>query len=159
MRLAPTPIISEHRFARLLRWASLFASGAAAAILAMLGNKNPRRALDRLARVVAMLIFVGAAARVVGPRKHGTCRHGGAQQRGALRALIGQGARRVLRGRDVFARLGAIFSALLRIERHIARMASRLRHGLTRRRAWRVRASEDAPARALIIAAQAFDSS
>ncbi len=34
MLLAPTPIISDHRFARLLRWAWLFASGAVAAFLA-----------------------------------------------------------------------------------------------------------------------------
>lgn len=159
MRAAPKPVISAHRFARLCRWAWLFAWGAAAVILSLIGQHNPRQQLDRLARVVAMLVFVGAMTRVTASRRPRAHRYGAVKKRGVLRAFIGQGVRKALRGQDAYARLGAIFSSLLRLERLIARMVGRVRMGLTRRRPLKAMPSADAPARALAPAAVGFNSS
>jgi hypothetical protein len=159
MRAAPKPVISEHRFARLCRWAWLFASGAAAVILSLIGQYNPRRKLDRLARVVALLVFVGAMTRVTASRRPRVHRHGVLKRRGILRAFVGQGVRKALRGQDAYARLGAIFSSLLHIEHLVARMVVRLRLGLTRRRPRKAVRNADAPPRTLAPAAFAFNSS
>ena len=134
MRKTPRPPISNHRLARFEAWARLWLVwfvGVCAAWWASGGGAH-RRDLDRVARGIGGLVLAHAALRV---RAHMVRRAGNRHGRlnsTLMRTMIGARLRRALQGRDWPQRLIAIVAVMRDLERHVCRLARRLRRGLTR---------------------------
>lgn len=130
MHLAAPPPISKLRLARLMSWARLWLTWLAANLTARFGACAPRRRLEPIRTMLAHLLFLHAAARVA-PRPRTQSPIPNAPPRaGLLRALVGGGLRRALRG----ATIGALLAIVGDPEAGIAKLARRLARGLTRRR-------------------------
>lgn len=144
------PIISAHRFARLLAWARLALAWAAMMLFSddapLLDLRRCIRrfrllSLDRLARMVRNLVIV-RAAQMAGPRaRRRTARSfappGFARRKRPariLRSCGGSALRRALRDRDPARRMTRIIQALRDIDQWARKLVRRLRRGLTRLR-------------------------
>lgn len=136
MRKTPRPPISDHRLARLEAWARLWLIwfvGVCAAWWASGGGAH-RRDLNRVARGVGGLVLNHAALRVRAHMLPYTRNRHGRLNPARFRTMIGARLRRALQGRDWPQRLIAIVAVMRDLERHICRLARRLRRGLTRLR-------------------------
>ncbi len=129
-----TPLITDHKVARLFAWARLWFAGFVGLCIAWTasGKAIPRRDLDRVARIAHKLIICAFVARSTGsaPTRN---RHG-RKKPVTLRILIGSRLRAATRGKTWAARLFAILALIRDAERHIARLLRRLARGLTRLR-------------------------
>ncbi len=132
MRIAPNTNLNEHRLARLMTCARLSLVWLVGAFAGLAGELSRRR-LDFAARILARLIFLHVAARVR-PQRSGVHRHGRLRAIGS-RAVVGAALRRALRGKDFATRLFALLRVMRDADHHIAKLARRLRRGLTRLRA------------------------
>ncbi len=155
-----TPHINPHKLARLTVWAQLklvWLMGVCAAWMAA-GRVLDARALDAPSRMVRCLILAHVLA-TLNPRRHGLHRHG-RHKHVRLRTLLGARLRRLTRNADGPARLFAMLAVVRDRARHIARLARRLRNGLTRLRVIvPVRASVIAPIGDVHAAAASADTS
>lgn len=141
MRPAPKPPISPHRLARLTRWMRLWLKWFAWAFFTCFPPNMPRtwRAsaeaqLDIVTKTVRDIVFLHACARMPPLKFHAVHRYGRYKRRGERRAIIGSALRKAVRGKGFRARIAAIIAVMEDIERHIVRLARRLRKGLTRMR-------------------------
>lgn len=134
MQNATQPGLTEHRLARLTRWARLFLVWLAGAFAACVpAPRRARRRLDAVARMLAQLIFLHAAARVRAPARRANHHHGRLRA-SSWRSIAGAGLRRAMAGEDLPARLIAILCVMRDFDAHVARLARRLSCGLTRLR-------------------------
>lgn len=137
MRTAPKPFTTAHRLARLSAWLRLWLMwfvGVCAVWWARGARPGPRD-LDWLARGVAKLVVFNAerllpakAFRRAVNNRHGRVGHA------TWRGTIGSRLRRALRGRDWPSRLHAILAVVRDLHTHVAALARRLDHGLSRLR-------------------------
>ncbi len=132
MRSSPRPP-SHHRLIRLTAWLRLWLVWLTGLYVscATHDERTRRRQLDHVAGVVGRLIFIHAAARCRqrAPRAR---RYVGGRIPPNYRAYIGGRVRRSMRAHGWRARLMAILAVMRDLETHVAALAQRLRHGLTR---------------------------
>ncbi len=133
MRQSPRPLIAEHRVARLNAWARLWLMWFVGFCASFWRDDAAQtRDVARVARTVALLVFLNAAARMPPPPRVNN-RHGRLNPV-RDRALAGSRLRRALQGRDWRARLLAILTVMRDLETHVAAFMRRLPRGLTRLR-------------------------
>jgi hypothetical protein len=133
----PIAFITNHRLARLFTLAWLWLAWAAGFVREQTGgalDPSMRARLVRMRRFAACLIFLHAASRALPSPRTPYYGPPWPQRSGALRALIGAALRHELRGRGGLASIGALMRVLAAPARAIAKLATRLRFGFTRRR-------------------------
>jgi hypothetical protein len=133
------PVLSDHKFARLSRWATLWLDWFVWAFYALLpvlapGRQAARRNLDRAAALVRAMLIIQACRHT--PRRYAVRhRYGRAKLRGLVRAAAGARLRRALKGKNDFARLAAIHAMLRNPAAYVAALRVRVCvDGLRRRR-------------------------
>lgn len=136
--MRPPPIFPKLRLARLMTCARLWLVWLMAQ-LAAIGSAPIERWLrertDDMALGIGWLIVLHAWLRL--PRRAAPARnrrHGRLKTRGLRRAIVGSALRRALRARGAAARIAALSAIVANPEPHIARLARRLRRGLSRLR-------------------------
>lgn len=134
MRASPHPHFSAHRLARLNAWARLWLVwfvGVCAAWFTR-GGRARARDLNWLARGVASVVILNVrpTAKAMRPSRN---RHGRVTKL-HLRTITGSRLRGALKGRDWASRLVAIVAVMRDLDAHVAALARRLAHGLSRLR-------------------------
>jgi hypothetical protein len=140
MQLQKRPL-SKHRRARLIAWTLAMLAWLAQVLLAHAPftqrherQRGARMSLERLARQVKLLIISRALDRLPRRRRRGPAFRGRAlTPRSVIRALIGASLRRTFKRKHIGERIFALMHALIHIDDYAARIAKRLRRGLTRR--------------------------
>ncbi|WP_395648012.1 hypothetical protein [Terricaulis sp.] len=133
MRPAPATAVSDRTLTRLTLWALLWL----AQILAWVAfDEGPGKSfietqLRRIARAVESIILIRVLKRWRMRRRPRPWLP--ARPDAWRRAAVGSALRRALRGRDMDARLAALSTALANLDRWVAQLLRRLRHGLSRR--------------------------
>jgi hypothetical protein len=145
----PTFPVTPLRLARLTAWARLML-----AFVAQVADIPAFAPFDdyhlfRLRRMVAELVVIRAARRLLHLRRR---KLPASTPPGHMRAVIGASLRRRLRARGVGARIACLREAFACIDALAARLARRLARGLTRRRPILPRASADASPHAAVLA-------
>ncbi|WP_395646346.1 hypothetical protein [Terricaulis sp.] len=142
MRRAHTILVSDRTLTRLTLWALLWL----AQILSWVAfEEGPGKSfieaqLRRIARAVESIILIRVLKRWRMRRRPRPWLP--ARPDAWRRAAVGSALRRALRGRDIDARLIALSTALANLDRWVAQLMRRLRHGLSRRAPERASAGE-----------------
>lgn len=142
MRL-PKRHLSKHRRARLIAWALAMLLWMASVLFAGAAftdrharRRGARMSLERLARMVKLLIVSRAAdfARMRRRARYVCFQHGrDLTPRGLIRAVIGARVRRALKRKAIDETIAVLIDALRRLDTHAAIVALRMRRRLTRR--------------------------
>jgi hypothetical protein len=145
MNFTPRPLSKHHR-ARLIAWTLamlvwmtqvLFA--AAPFTSRQQRQRGPLMSLDRLTRMVKLLIISRAIdftrRRYRAPPRKPSFRGLAVAPRAVVRALIGARVQKLLKRKDVGDRIAVLLHAIRHIDVYAARVARRMKRGLTRR--WR----------------------
>ncbi|MGQ0532215.1 MAG: hypothetical protein ACT4OF_05935 [Caulobacteraceae bacterium] len=142
MNFTPRPL-PKHRRARLIAWALAMLAWMAQVIFAGAAftkrherQRGPRMSLDRLTRMVKMLI-ISRAIDLAGLRWRKryirVYRGRNITPRGSIRAIIGSRVRRHLKRKDKGERIGVLIHAIRHLDRYAALVAKRMKRRLTRR--------------------------
>jgi hypothetical protein len=135
MRSTQQIVITSHRLARFTTWARLYL-GWLVSVRRALGVEPAVSALEqwppleRMRREVRNIIFLHAFSRVQPPRPSPRFHALKSKRRGLRAAICGSALRRLVRRAGLLELLDIICS----LEPHVAKLARRLRRGLTRRR-------------------------
>jgi hypothetical protein len=139
------PILTQHRFQRLVLWTLTMLSWIAAMLTGnrTVGARHQRQRFDIslpwLTQFVSKHLIVRAVQRAHLRRGKRIIlwRHGRDLRRAhLLRSVLGARLRRKLNNRDLRTRLANLIAILRNLDDHAAPLAKRLRHGLTR--LWRI---------------------
>lgn len=145
MKFTPRPISKHHR-ARLIAWTLAMLAWMMQVLFAAASltprhqrQRGPAMSLDRLTRMVKLLIISRAIdftrRRYRAPPRKPRFRGLAVAPRAVVRALIGVAVQKLLKRKDVGDRIAVLLHAIRHIDVYAARVARRLKRGLTRR--WR----------------------
>jgi hypothetical protein len=135
------PLLTRHRRQRLVLWALAMLTWLAAVLFAgreitvrQLSQRHRRMSLDGLTRMTIELMVVRAAELARRRRrKRNFWRYGrDLTPRHLIRSLVGSRLRRVLKPRDVAARIAILTEVLRNLDAFAQLLAKRMRRGLTR---------------------------
>lgn len=131
------PILTQHRFRRLVLWMLLLLNWIAAmpgAISSRRMNQRGDVSLPWLKQAVTTLLMIRALRLIRPPRHHVHRWHCGRRLRRAhfRRSLLGSKLRRALGGKDFLAGVTQLMAVLRNLDTHARLLARRMRHKMRR---------------------------